>query len=71
MSIDELVLTAGHGVVGTLGDWLFKHTRRGRLVETTVENQGLFLTWLSVTALLIPFASATTIPAFVTSAASN
>jgi len=73
-----VILAAGYPVGGSLGDWLFKRTRRGRLIVSTVgvllgaifllitlnipvRNQGLFLAWLSVTALFIPFASANVI----------
>ncbi len=37
MSLDELLMTADRGVVGTLSDWLFKRTRRGRLIVSTVD----------------------------------
>jgi len=78
MSLAVVILAAGYPVGGSLGDWLFKRTRRGRLIVSTVgvllgaifllitlnipvRNQGLFLAWLSVTALFIPFASANVI----------
>jgi predicted MFS family arabinose efflux permease len=69
-----VVLAAGYFIGGSIGDWLFKRTPRGRLITATVgavlgmvmlvvtlsvpmDNQGLFLLMLCVTALFIPFPS--------------
>jgi MFS family permease len=36
MSLAVVVLAAGYPIGGSLGDWLFKRTRRGRLIVSTV-----------------------------------
>jgi MFS family permease len=69
-----LVLAAGYFVGGAIGDYVFKHTPRGRVLVSMVgvltgailltltmnvpiENQGLFMVMMILTALFIPFAS--------------
>jgi len=69
-----LVLASGYFIGGAVGDFLFRRTRRGRVIVATaavllgaiflfltlsipLENRGLFLLMLSVTALFIPFAA--------------
>ncbi|MGQ9489960.1 MAG: MFS transporter [Anaerolineae bacterium] len=74
MAAAVLVLALGYPLGGALGDALFKHTSRGRVIVATigvltgailltitldvpVQNQGLFLVMLALTALFIPFAA--------------
>jgi MFS family permease len=69
-----LVLASGYFVGGSIGDWLFKRTPRGRVIVSTVgvlmgavlllitmniplDQPGLFMGLLAVTALFIPFAA--------------
>jgi len=69
-----LVLAAGYFVGGSLGDWLFKRTLKGRIlvsslgvimgavflalaILTPVEGRGLFIVWMCLAALFMPFSS--------------
>ena len=69
-----LILASGYFVGGALGDRVFRSTRKGRVIvstvgvllgalflllamKTPVDARGMFLLWMSLTALVMPFAA--------------
>jgi hypothetical protein len=84
MVVAVVVLALGYPIGGAIGDSLFKHNPRGRLIISTIgvisgalllwvtlslplDNELLFLIFLSLTALFIPFAAPNVISTSMTS----
>ena len=69
-----LILAVGYFVGGAAGDWLFKRTKKGRIIvssvgvlmgaiffflalQTPIEARGMFLFFMSLTAIFMPLSS--------------